>query len=446
MALGTFKGGIHPYDGKELSKDRPIESLVVESEYVFPLGQHIGTPAVPVVEPGERVLVGQKIAESKGVISADVVSSVSGKVLSIENRTTTLGDKMESIIIEDDGVYEAVEGLGQTRDYSSMSKEEILTCMKQAGIIGMGGAGFPTHVKLNQKDPSKIDYVIINGVECEPYLTGDYRLMLERGQQIVEGLKIELMLFEKAKGVIGIEDNKPDIIEVFKDLVKDEPRIEVAALKTKYPQGGERTLIYAVSGRKINHSMLPADVGCMVSNVATAAAIYEAVALQTPLIKRIITVTGRAIKEPKNYEVRIGCSCRSIVEAAGGFVSEPFDLISGGPLMGKAMPSLDVPVLKTTSSILALNEEEAQDYESSNCIRCGRCAAVCPSRVLPMKLVKCTDRNDYQGFEEQNGLECCECGCCSYVCPARIKLTPSFAKARKVIQLKKNRMKNKKKN
>ena len=308
MGLATFIGGIHPFEGKELSEDKPIKVLEpLQGEImVYPLSQHIGAPAKPLVAKGDHVLKGQIIAEAGGFISANVLSSVSGTVKGIESKLVANGAMVQSILVENDGEEEAIEGFGTDRDATKLSKEEIRKIVKDAGIVGLGGAGFPTHVKLTPKDENAIDYVIVNGAECEPYLTSDYRTMMERPEQIIGGLKVMLQLFDNAKGVIGIENNKPEAIKKLTEMVKDEPRIEVCPLLTKYPQGGERTLIYAVTGREINSSMLPADAGCIVDNIDTVASIYNAVCKTTPLIRKIITVTGDAIAEPQNFEVRLG--------------------------------------------------------------------------------------------------------------------------------------------
>ena len=322
MGLATFKGGIHPYEGKELSESKPVSVLQPKGEMVFPLSQHIGAPAKPLVAKGDHVLVGQKIGEPGGFISACVISSVSGTVKALEPRMVANGAMVPSIIVENDGKYETVEGFGRDRDPKTLSKEEIRNIVKEAGIVGLGGAGFPTHVKLTPKDESAIDTIIVNGAECEPYLTSDYRMMLEEPESIVKGLNVILSLFDNAKGVIGIENNKPEAIKKMTELVKDEPRITVCPLLTKYPQGGERSLIYAVTGRKINSSMLPADAGCIVDNVDTVISIYNAVCKTTPLIRRIITVTGDAIASPQNYSVRVGTSYKELLEASGGFKTE----------------------------------------------------------------------------------------------------------------------------
>ena len=318
MGLATFIGGIHPYEGKELSEDKPIKVLEpLQGEImVYPLSQHIGAPAKPLVAKGDHVLKGQIIAEAGGFISANVLSSVSGTVKGIESKLVANGAMVQSILVENDGEEEAIEGFGTDRDATKLSKEEIRKIVKDAGIVGLGGAGFPTHVKLTPKDENAIDYVIVNGAECEPYLTSDYRTMMERPEQIIGGLKVMLQLFDNAKGVIGIENNKPEAIKKLTEMVKDEPRIEVCPLLTKYPQGGERTLIYAVTGREINSSMLPADAGCIVDNIDTVASIYNAVCKTTPLIRKIITVTGDAIAEPQNFEVRLGTNYQRLVEAA----------------------------------------------------------------------------------------------------------------------------------
>jgi len=433
MGLATFKGGIHPYEGKELSMSKPVSVLQPKGEMVFPLSQHIGAPAKPLVAKGDHVLVGQKIGEPGGFISACVISSVSGTVKALEPRMVANGAMVPSIIVENDGKYETVEGFGRDRDPKTLSKEEIRNIVKEAGIVGLGGAGFPTHVKLTPKDESAIDTIIVNGAECEPYLTSDYRMMLEEPESIVKGLNVILSLFDNAKGVIGIENNKPEAIKKMTELVKDEPRITVCPLLTKYPQGGERSLIYAVTGRKINSSMLPADAGCIVDNVDTVISIYNAVCKTTPLIRRIITVTGDAIASPQNYSVRVGTSYKELLEASGGFKTEPEKVISGGPMMGQALFNLEIPVTKTSSALTAMTKDEVAVHAPSACIRCGRCVSVCPSHVVPQMMMDAAERSDIERFTALNGMECCECGCCTYVCPAKRPLTQAFKEMRKVV-------------
>lgn len=434
MGLATFRGGVHPFEGKELSMDRAVTVLKPTSgEMVYPLSQHIGAPAKAIVKVGDEVLVGQKIAEAGGFISAVVVSSVSGKVKKIEPRVTAGGAKSISIVIENDGLYTAVEGLGEDRDATKLSKQEIRDIVREAGIVGLGGAGFPTNVKLTPKDESKIDYVIVNGAECEPYLTCDYRMMIEEPERLVGGLKVMLQLFENAKAVIGIENNKPKAIETLRALVKDEPKITVEPLRTKYPQGGERSLIYAVTGREINSSMLPADAGCVVDNVNTVMAIYDAVCKQTPILERVITVTGDAVKEPQNFKVRTGMNYNDIIEAVGGFVGEPKKILSGGPMMGQAMYTTDVPVTKNSSSLTCFLEDEVEKNPESPCIRCGRCGEVCPEFLVPVLMMQTCMAGNSEGYEKLYGMECIECGSCSYICPARRPLTQAFKQMKRRI-------------
>ena len=433
MGLATFKGGVHPYEGKELSESKPVQVLMPKGELVFPLSQHIGAPANPLVKKGDQVLAGQIIAEAGGFISANVVCSVSGTVKAVEPRRVANGAMVNSIVVENDGEYKTVEGVGEDRDYTALSKEEIRKIVKDAGIVGLGGAGFPTHVKLTPKDDAKIDYVIVNGAECEPYLTSDYRLMIEEPEKLVGGLKVILRLFENAKGVIGIENNKPEAIKKLTELVKDEPKISVCPLLTKYPQGGERSPIYAVTGRKVNSSMLPADAGCIVDNVDTVISIYNAVCKSTPLMRKIITVTGDAIAEPQNFNVKLGTNYEELIEAAGGFKTEPEKVINGGPMMGQAMFDFHAPVMKNSSALTCMSKDEVAANEPTPCIRCGRCVDVCPSNIVPVLMMRAAVNNDAESFEKLNGMECVECGSCAFICPAKRPLTQAFKEMRKVV-------------
>ena len=433
MGLATFKGGVHPYEGKELSEHKPVQVLMPKGDLVYPMSQHIGAPATPLVKKGDKVLAGQKIGEASGFISANVICSVSGTVKAVEPRRVANGTMVNSIIVENDGEYAAVEGLGADRDPKSLSKQEIRDIVKEAGIVGLGGAGFPTHVKLTPKDESKIDYILVNGAECEPYLTSDYRLMMEQPEKLVEGLKVVLQLFDNAKGVIGIENNKPEAIKKLQELVKGEPRIEVCPLKTKYPQGGERSLIYAITGRKVNSSMLPADAGCIVDNVDTVISIYNPVCKTTPLMRRVVTVTGDAIANPQNYEVKIGTNMQELVEAAGGFKTEPEKLIAGGPMMGMALFTTDIPITKTNSALLCMTKDEVAANEETPCIRCGKCVSVCPSHIVPVMMMKAALKGDCDAFEKVNGMECMECGSCTFICPAKRPLTQAFKEMRKTV-------------
>ncbi len=436
MKKFSFKGGIHPDDGKLLTMNKAVVELLPKGELVYSISQHIGVPANPIVAVGDKVLVGQIMAEATGFVSANVISSVSGVVTAIEPRLQSGGQKVTSIIVENDHQYTTIPHMGEVRDYKEMTKEEIRGAIKDAGIVGMGGAGFPTHVKLTPKDDDAIDYVIINGAECEPYLTSDYRMMLEQPEKIIGGLEVILSLFPKAKGVIGIEDNKPEAIKKLTELIHANPRIsniEVCPLKTKYPQGGERSLIYAITKRKIHSGKLPFEAGCIVNNIDTAIAIYMAVVMQTPLIRRIITVTGDAIKNPSNFSVKIGVSYEELLEEAGGFIEQPEKIISGGPMMGQALFSPSIPVSKVTSALTCFLVDEPSRHKMSPCIRCGRCLDVCPSRLVPPTMMEKGQKGDKEGFVAENGMECIECGCCSFICPAKRPLTQNFRGMRKMI-------------
>lgn len=431
MGLLTFKGGIHPNDGKSLAKDKAIVTVMPKGDLIYPLSQHIGAPASPIVSVGDHVLKGQKIAEAGGFVSAPIHASVSGTVKAIEPHFNPTGSKVNCIVVENDGEYQEVE-YTPSKPLDELTKEEILNLIGEAGIVGMGGAGFPTKVKLSPKEPEKIEYVIANCAECEPYITADYRRMLENPEELVSGMKVVLKLFDNAKGIFGVEDNKPDCIAKLKELTKDEPRMEVLALKTKYPQGAERQLIFATTGRAINSSMLPADAGCVVDNVETLIGIHYAVIDERPVMERIVTVSGDGVKAPGNFKVLFGTNQRELVEAAGGFLGEPEKVISGGPMMGFAMFTLDTPITKTSSSILCLTKDEVAANEPSACINCGRCVEVCPSRIIPSRLTDFAEHHNEEAFTKWEGLECVECGSCSYVCPAKRQLKQAIGSMRKI--------------
>lgn len=443
MAKLTFVGGIHPYDGKDLSKDKAIQDLLPGKELVYPLSQHIGAPAKALAAKGDRVLTGQKIAESGGFVSAPIHASVSGTVKAVEPRRVVTGDMVMSIVVENDGLYEDV-GLCPPAPWEKLCRQDIIDIIREAGIVGMGGAGFPTHVKLSPKEPEKIEYVIANCAECEPYLTSDYRRMLEEPEKLIGGLKILVRLFERAPGqyahgIIAVEDNKPDCIELLRRLTKDEPGISVKALKTKYPQGGERQLIYAVTGRKINSTMLPADVGCVVNNVDTIVSVYRAVAEGKPLMERIVTVTGDAVASPGNFRVKIGTSYQEILDAAGGFKTKPEKIICGGPMMGFGMFDLNVHSTKTATALLGFSKDDVAAFAPGPCINCGRCVEVCPGRVIPSRLADHAEHFDEEAFLADHGMECCECGCCSFICPAKRPLTQEIKSMRKIQLAKKKK-------
>lgn len=435
MGLLTFSGGIHPYEGKELTMEKPIKEYLPKGDCVYPVSQHIGAPATPVVKKGDRVLVGQKIAEASGFVSANIHSSISGTVKAIEPRLTSGGTKVTSIVVENDGQFEEVDFSENVMDLSTLYREDIKEIIKEAGIVGMGGAGFPANVKLSPKNEDDIDYIIVNAAECEPYLTSDYRRMMEDADKIILGLQICVNLFDNAKGIIAIEDNKPEAIKLMKEKLADNDKITVNEIKTKYPQGAERQLIYANTGRYVNSQMLPADAGCIVHNVDTIHAIYEAVIEGKPLISRVVTITGDAVEKPCNLLVRTGTNLQELIAAAGGFKDGimPEKIVAGGPMMGKAVYSLDVPSVKGLSALLCMSRDEVAALEPSNCIRCGRCVDVCPGRVNPSMLAKYAEHGDVDDFLKHDGMECCECGCCSYVCPAKRHLTQTIAGTRKLI-------------
>lgn len=444
MTRKTFRGGVHPKDCKEFSRDASFKTYLAKGDLVFPLNQHIGKPAKPVVKKGDQVLAGQLIAEADGFVSANIISSCSGKVKVIENRRTVMGTMAQSIVIENDGLFTPAEGIGATVDYTTLTKEEILAKVKEAGIVGLGGAGFPTHVKLAPKNVSDIKFVIANGAECEPYITCDDQLMRTHANEIVTGLKVMLRLFPNAEGVIIIEKNKPEAIAAMEKAAAGQDKVRVLAVPTKYPQGGERSIIKVVAGVDIKLGMLPADAGCIVDNVATIYAVYKAVCNSEPLIEKAVSVTGDAVKEPSNLMVRIGTSCQELLEAAGGFRegAEPKKILSGGPMMGIAVASLDVPLQKSNNALTFLSEDEVETAQKqmTACLRCGRCNQACPLGLVPQMMAVAAERKNYDRYENKlYGLECIGCGSCTYVCPARRPLMQLFKHAKAEIMAAKRR-------
>lgn len=432
MELLTFKKGIFPPHGKYLTEKKPIEEYLPKGDLVFPMSQHIGAPCNPIVKKGDRVLVGQKIGEATGFVSAPIYSSVSGTVKNVVPVLLAAGNKAMAVIVENDGQYEEAE-MPKPKDYKEMTKEEIIKIIQEAGIVGMGGACFPTHVKLSPPPDKKIDSIIVNAAECEPYLTCDHRLLLEEPEKIVEGLQIVLKVFPEAKGYIGIENNKPDAIETMKKAVQGINNIEVKVLKTKYPQGAEKQLIYAIKGREVQSGKLPADAGCVVQNTATIYQIYQSVVLGRPLMERVITVTGEAVKDPKNIRMKLGTNLKELIDFCGGFKEDPVKVIAGGPMMGMTMSTLDVPAIKGSSGLLCLTKAQAVLPKSSSCIRCGRCVEACPMNLIPSTLDSLSKRHEYASFEELHGLDCIECGCCTFVCPAKRQLIQSIRTAKRTV-------------
>lgn len=420
--IKTFPmGGVHPAENK-LTAEAAIEQLATPKQVSIPISQHIGAPAKPVVEQREKVKVGQVIATSSGFVSSNIHATISGTVAKIDKVMDSTGYKRDAIIIkagkEDEEWDESIDLSTDLVKDIALDREAIIKKVAEAGIVGLGGATFPSHVKLSVPKGKTAEYLIINGVECEPYLTADHRLMLEKGTEIVVGAKILMRALGVEKAIIGIENNKPDAIAKMAELVADEAGISVQPLKVQYPQGGEKQLIKAALGREVPSGGLPIDVGVVVHNVGTAFAVYEAVQKNKPLVERVVTITGKDVDKPANLMVRIGTPVNDLIQAAGGLPENTGKVISGGPMMGKALNSVDIPVAKGTSGILLIPNEEAKRGNMKVCIRCSKCVDVCPMGLEPYLLMTLTQKELFERVEEDKALDCIECGSCSFTCPA----------------------------
>ena len=418
MKSVSFKRGIHPPHFKGTAA-LPIKIIAPQKAavLVYPMLQHIGAPCEPVVAVGDYVSVGQKIGDSKAVVSAPIHSGVSGVVKEIRQSLSPQGQAHQVLLIENDGEYKEHPPMQRSDNYKSIPREELLTLIREAGIVGLGGAGFPTHVKLSPPPDKKIDTFFVNAAECEPYLTTDHRKLLEKTEKVLSGLEVALHMFPEARGIIAVEDNKYDAIEKLRET-NNHPRITVMSMKAKYPQGAEKQIIHSCIGREVPLGGLPMDVGCIVNNVDTVIAIGQAVLHGLPLTRKVVTVDGGAVAGPGNYEVRLGMTFRDLIEQTGGLKSEPHKIIVGGPMTGKSQSTLDIPVTKTSAAILLLTEEEAYRPPERNCFRCGECVNHCPMGLVPLELNAYALAGDIEKFAEYNGGDCIQCASCSYICPS----------------------------
>lgn len=423
MKLLTFKGGTHPADHKAETMDLPIEDLMPSKIMVYPMSQHIGAPCSPAVSIGDRVLLGQKIGDSEAFVSAPIHSTVSGKVVAIEKRPHPNGTNVLSVVIENDFEDEMYEEIKNLNDYDSLSREEKLNRIKDAGVVGLGGATFPTFIKLNPPADKKIDCCIVNGAECEPYLTSDYRVMLETPDLALEGLKITMDILGVKKGYIGIENNKPEAIKIMTEHARKYEGITVCALKTKYPQGSEKHLIKAITGREVPSGKLPADAGVVVDNIDTYTAIRNAVMMKKPILTRIVTLSGSGMKHKANLRVRLGTSFEDILAAGEVDFENTRKIIMGGPMMGMTQKDTSACAIKGTSALLALTDEELDFSKESPCMRCGKCVTNCPMGLVPAQLNAFAKIDDIEACAKYDAMDCIECGVCSYNCPCGNHIT-----------------------
>lgn len=426
-----FYGGVHPAEHKEATEHKPVVPLEeAPAQVVIPMSMHVGAPCKPIVAVGDEVAVGQKIGEIAG-LGAPIHASVSGKVVAVEPRPHAGGDKVMSVVIENDFQDTPHETVRHRDNVDALTPQEIINIVKEAGITGMGGAGFPTHVKLSG-GVGKVDTILINGAECEPYITADHRLMLERGEAVLGGVRLLARALGLKEAIIGIEGNKLDAIEHLKSLIPaGDSSVRIETLKTRYPQGAEKQLIQKVTDRLVPPGGLPADVGCTVFNVATACAVYDAVTEGKPLTHRNVTLTGGAMTRPMNVYAPIGTPIEHLIKAAGGFQTQPQRLLMGGPMMGNPQYDLSAGMMKGTNCILALTDAEAAVEDvNQTCIRCGKCVDACPMHLMPLYMRMFSNKRDWEKVQEYNVLDCIECGCCNYICPARIHLVQTFRMAK----------------
>lgn len=438
----TFKGGVSVPHHKELTEGIPLERAKEPDVVTIPLHQHTGAPCEPLVKIGDKVKIGQKIGQSEAFVSAPVHSSIAGTVKGITSMSIPTGLIVNCVVIESDGSNEIHESVKPKGSLDQLSSKELIGIIKEAGITGMGGAGFPTYVKLSPPSDKKIDTIIINGAECEPYLTADHRLMVEMPEKVVFGLKVIMKAVGVESGIIAVENNKPDAIKALREASKNEKNIKITSLKAKYPQGDEKRLINATLGREVPSGGLPMDVGAIVSNVSTTKAVTEAVLEGKPLYERIVTITGNGIKEPKNLIVKIGTSFREVIEQCGGFKEgSPGKIIMGGPMMGISQYTIDVPIIKGSGGILVLTEKEAKPDPIHPCIKCGKCVEVCPVKLQPLYLSSYSLKGLFDKSEDLHALDCVECGACSYICPAKRPLVESIRVAKREIIAKRKKAK-----
>ncbi len=435
LKLSRFKrGGVHPPENKDISSQRSIINADMPKIVKIPLQQHAGAPATCIVKEGDSVKEGDLIGQANGSFSANIHSSIQGTVKSIVKEPTPIGFLSDMVVIEFEGTFSGqVNSFQKKGSWEHISRDEILKKITSAGIVGLGGAAFPTHIKLNPPKEKKIHTLIANGVECEPYLTCDHRLMLEKGLEIIEGIKILKKLMNVEQAIIGIENNKMDAISHMDDLCNKEKNIGVLPLKVNYPQGAEKQLILAALGKEVPTGGLPMDVGCVVTNVGTLYSVYEAVVYDKPIVDRIVTITGNTVKKPGNYKTKIGTPIKDLLDECG-LTEKPKKVIIGGPMMGFTQHNLDTPIVKGTSGILVLSEKESKEHDEQPCIRCGECIRACPAYLMPCTMKDLSQANRFEELKKIGLFDCIECGCCSYVCPSHIKLVQYFRLGKVIIK------------